>query len=150
MIWKCHDIAYFYLYFLSRNNGKREQLDERDLRRCCGSSFLKYLDTMIIAMFEVLSQQLWGTLTTACEKHLPVEGFMDMDQHRCWAYSSKNMAPRDLTLMLLLFSKKLSFRILPSVDRRIFDTICLPFYLSIFCVSWGSSSTSKLFLIRTR
>ena len=34
-------------------------------------------------MFKALSQQLRGTLTTAIERHLTVEGFTDMNQHRC-------------------------------------------------------------------
>ena len=36
-------------------------------------------------MFKVLSQQLRGTLTTAFERHLTMEVFMNMDQHRCRA-----------------------------------------------------------------
>ena len=45
-------------------------------------SFQKYL---ITAMFKVLSQQLQGTLTMEFEKHLTIEDFTDMDQHRCRA-----------------------------------------------------------------
>ena len=44
--------------------------------------FRKYL---ITAIFRVLSQQLQGTLTTAFERHLTIEDFMDMDQHKCQA-----------------------------------------------------------------
>ena len=36
-------------------------------------------------MFKVLSQQLQGTLTTAFDRHLAMEDFTDMDQHRCRA-----------------------------------------------------------------
>ena len=42
-------------------------------------SFQKYL---ITAMFKVLSQQLRGTLTMEFERHLTIEDFTDMDQHR--------------------------------------------------------------------
>ena len=45
-------------------------------------SFQKYL---ITAMFKVLSQQLRGTLTMEFERHLAIEDFTDMDQHRCRA-----------------------------------------------------------------
>ena len=45
-------------------------------------SFRKYL---ITAMFKVLPQQLRGTLTTAFERHLAIEDFTEMDQHRCQA-----------------------------------------------------------------
>ena len=45
-------------------------------------SFQKYL---ITAMFKVLSQQLRGTLTMEFERHLTIEDFTDMDQHRCRA-----------------------------------------------------------------
>ena len=36
-------------------------------------------------MFKVLSQQLRGTLTMEFERHLTIEDFTDMDQHRCRA-----------------------------------------------------------------
>ena len=38
---------------------------------------------LITGMFKVLSQQLRGTLTTAFERHLTIEDFPDLDQHRC-------------------------------------------------------------------
>ena len=40
---------------------------------------------LITVMFKVLSQELGGTLTTAFERHLTIEDFTDMDQHRCRA-----------------------------------------------------------------
>ena len=40
---------------------------------------------LITAMFKILSQQLRGTLTTAFERHLTIEDFTDMDEHRCRA-----------------------------------------------------------------
>ena len=45
-------------------------------------SFRKYL---ITAMFKVLPQQLRDTLTRAFERHLAIEDFTEMDQHRCQA-----------------------------------------------------------------
>ena len=42
-------------------------------------SFRKHL---IAAMFKV-SHQLRGTLTTAFERHVTIEEFTDMNQHRC-------------------------------------------------------------------
>ena len=45
-------------------------------------SFQKYL---ITAMFKVLSQQIRSTLTTTFERHLTIEDFTNMDQHRCQA-----------------------------------------------------------------
>ena len=42
-------------------------------------SFQKYLITV---MFKVPSQQLQGTLTMEFERHLTIEDFTDMDQHR--------------------------------------------------------------------
>ena len=38
-----------------------------------------------LGMFEVLSQQLRGTLTTAFKRHLTSEDFTDLDQYRCRA-----------------------------------------------------------------
>ena len=86
-IWRCHDIPWFHFYFLFRNNGKREQLSGNDFRRCYGIFFWKTLfrQYLITAMFKVLSQQSWGTLTTAFERHFTIEDFTDVDQHGCWA-----------------------------------------------------------------
>ena len=39
MIWRCHSIPCFHFHFLFRNNGIREQLDQKDLRRCFGNFF---------------------------------------------------------------------------------------------------------------
>ena len=65
-------------------------------------SFQKYL---ITAMFKVLSRQLRGTLATAFERHLTIEGFTDMDQH-----IGVKPAPTHLTYCMLLFiSNKPSF-----------------------------------------
>ena len=78
----------FHFYFLFRNVLTEQlQWGENDLRRCYGIffskvSFRKYL---ITAMSKVLPQQLRGTLTMAFERHLTIEDFTEMDQHRCRA-----------------------------------------------------------------
>ena len=59
-----------FSFFLFRNNGVREQLDENEKK-------------VLFQKFKVLSQQLRGTSTTAFERHLTTEDFKDMDQHRC-------------------------------------------------------------------
>ena len=41
---------------------------------------------MSFRKFKVLSQQLRGTLTTAFERHVKIEDFTEMDQHRRRAY----------------------------------------------------------------
>ena len=60
-------------------------MDENDFRRCYGNFFSKvsFRKSLITTMFKVLSQQLRDTLTTAFERHPTIEGFTDMDQHRC-------------------------------------------------------------------
>ena len=55
-------------------------MDENNLRHYYGNFFF---ESTITAMFKVLSQQLQGTLTTAFERHFTIEGFMDMNQHKC-------------------------------------------------------------------
>ena len=62
-------------------------------------SFRKYL---ITALFQVLFQQLRGNLTTAFERHLITEYFVDI---------GVKLAPRHLTYycMLLFLSNKPSF-----------------------------------------
>ena len=124
-------------YFLFRNNFIRGQLDQNDLRRCFGNffskvSFCKYL---ITAMLKVLSEQLQDTLTTAFERHPPIEDFTDMDRQRCRACT------KTFDLLCASFSQtNLDFEF-----NLTFVTIYLLFYLSIFCTFWSSSSTTKLF-----
>ena len=79
-------------------------------------SFRNYL---ITAILKVLSQKLWGTLTTAFERHLTTEDFMDMDQHRrrsctntfglllytCFSFSQTNVV---FKFNLMLIEKILS------------------------------------------
>ena len=61
-------------------------------------------------MFKVLSQQLRGALTTAFERHLTIEDFMDMVQYRCQActktfdflYDSLSLKPASFIFNLML------------------------------------------------
>ena len=94
MIWKCHGISRFHFYLLFINNGIRDQLDEEDFRRCYGNSFWKcqsestwsQLCSKFFINYEFfLNSQLRGTQTTAIERHLTIENFTDIDQHRSWA-----------------------------------------------------------------
>ena len=94
--------VFSFLFFLFRNNVIREQLDENDFRRYVffpKVSFRKYL---ITAMFKVLYQQSRVNLTTAFERHLTTEYFMDI---------GVKLAPRHLTYYctLLFLSNKPSF-----------------------------------------
>ena len=89
--------------------------------------------SQIAAIFKVLFQQLQDNLTKAFEIHLTIEDFVGIDQHKCQACSSKNIAPRHLThyCMLLILSYKPSFWIQPSADGKCFAAIYLSFYLSM-------------------
>ena len=53
--------------------------------RTTSTAVIIFLWKVSFQMFKVLSQQLPGTLTTAFERHLIIEDFPDMDQHRCRA-----------------------------------------------------------------
>ena len=68
-----------FYFFLFRSSVIREQLDENDFRRCYvfypKVSFQKYL---ITAMLKVPYQQSQVNLTTAFERHLTTEYFMDI------------------------------------------------------------------------
>ena len=125
----------FIFYFLFRNNGKREQLDGNDFRRCYGNFFskLSFRKYLITAMFKVLSQQLRGTLTKAFQRYLIIEDFTDVGQRRCRACNKA--FDLQCYCVLLFLSNKPSFKTEPSVNGIIFATVYLPSYLSIFCVS---------------
>ena len=62
MIWRCHAIPCFHFYFLFRNNGKRNKLDENDFRFCymvifLKVSFRKYLITAIFSNYKATWQR---------------------------------------------------------------------------------------------
>ena len=62
MMWRCHAIPCFHFYFLFRNNGKRNKLDENDFRFCymvifLKVSFRKYLITAIFSNYKATWQR---------------------------------------------------------------------------------------------
>ena len=68
MIWRCYDIPCFHFYFLFRSDGKREQLDGNDFRRCYGFfsskvSFRKYFITAFSfsSITRHLANGIWKT-----------------------------------------------------------------------------------------
>ena len=116
MVWRWHDISYInvYYFFLFRFNCTEEHLDENNFRHCYGnffentvlectwsqlcSTFWNVLDHsyiqrseryLITAMFNVLSQQLRGTLTTAFERQFTAEDFMEMDKQNANSFWTK-------------------------------------------------------------
>ena len=137
MIWRCHGIPCFHFYFLFRNKGRRQQLDGNDFRHCYGnfeSTWSQLCSKFFLSNYEAPWQ-----------RHL--KDTLQLKILRTWINIGAEHATRHLTYycMLLFLSNKPSFKTVSSVDRTIFVTIYLPFYLSIFCVSWSSSSTSTLF-----
>ena len=96
--------VFSFLFFLFRNNVIREQLDENDFRRWYSFFFLKvsFWKYLITVMFKVLYQQSRVNLTTAFERHLTTEYFMNI---------GVELAPRHLSYycMLLFLSNKPSF-----------------------------------------
>ena len=68
--WRYHCISCFHFcFFLFRNNVKREQMDKNDFRHCFGNEFSK----VSFWNYNVLSQRLWGTLTTTSERTLQLK-----------------------------------------------------------------------------
>ena len=143
MIWRCHGITCFYFCFLFRNNGKREQLDGNDFRRCCGNFFRRCHSESTWS--QLCSKFFFNNYGAPWQRHL--KDTLQFKILRTWINVGVAPTTRHLTyyFMLLFLSNNPSFKIEPSVDRIIFATICLPFYLSIFYVSWSSSSTSTPF-----
>ena len=69
---------FIYLFFLFRTS-KKEHIDENEF--CNGyGNYCFFKSYLISVMFWVLSQPLWGTLTTTFERHLRIGDFMEMDQ----------------------------------------------------------------------
>ena len=97
VIGKWHGIPCCCFKLLFRNYSKREQLDEKDIRHCCGNLFLK----VSFWKYKVYSQRLQGTLKTAFERHPTVED--SMDQHMSLGCSWRNIAQSHLTLLLRAF-----------------------------------------------
>ena len=136
--------SWFHFYFLFRNNGVRE------------SNWMGTTSVVVMVIFfrRCHSESTWSQLCSKFflnnyeapwQRHL--KDTFQLKILRTWINIGVEPATRHLTYycMLLFLSNKPSFKTVSSVDRTIFVTIYLPFYLSIFCVSWSSSSTSMLF-----
>ena len=98
--------------------------------------------------YKVLPQRLRGILTTTFERHLPVEDFTDMDQHRCRIYSSKSIAPTHLTyycVLLLLSHKPRDDTHMKSMKIVQFSrpTTPLPIYVQNYSTPWPWTSNFK-------
>ena len=75
-----------------RINGQKEHLDENNFRHCYGNS-LRVL-FLITIMFNVLSKQLWGILTTTYERHFPVKDLNIMKQKLAKMPSKSSFSPK--------------------------------------------------------
>ena len=75
-----------------RINGQKEHLDENKFRHCYGNS-LRVL-FLITIMFNVLSKQLWGILTTTYERHFPVKDLNIMKQKLAKMPSKSSFSPK--------------------------------------------------------
>ena len=70
MIWRCRSILCFHFHFLFRNNGIREQLDQKDLRRCFGNFFFRkchsasYVESSFSTITRHLDKGIWKTLSS--------------------------------------------------------------------------------------
>ena len=103
-VWTCHGILCFHFHFFCLETTLQDSNWMKTISVVVmfffpKVSFRKYL---ITAMFKVLYQQLRGNLTTAFERHLTTEYFMNI---------GVELAPRHLTYycMLLFLSNKPSF-----------------------------------------
>ena len=103
IVWTCHGILCFHFYFFVwKQRYKRAIGWKQLLSLLCFFLKVSFRKYFITAMFQVLFQQLRGNLTTAFERHLTTEYFMDI---------GVKLAPRHLTYycMLLFLSNKPSF-----------------------------------------
>ena len=137
MLWGCHGIPCFQFYFLCKNNGKREQLHENDFRRSYGNFFWRCHSESTWS--QLCSKFFLNNYEAPWQRHL--KDTFQLKILRTWINIGVEPAKRHLTYycMLLFLSNKPNFKIESSFDRIIFTTIYLPFYLSIFRVSWRSS-----------
>ena len=131
MIWKCHGIPCFHFYFLFRSNGKRQQVNENDYSRYYGNFFFWKCHSKSTSS-HLFSKFFLNNYDAPWQWHL--KDNLQLKILRTWINIGVEPAPRHLTYycMLLFLSNK---------------SCLLPFYLSIFCVCWSSSSTSTLFFI---
>ena len=64
VIWKWHGIPCCCFKFLFRNNCKREQLDEKAIRHCCGNlfeSFIPKVQSLFSKITGYLENGIWKT-----------------------------------------------------------------------------------------
>ena len=138
-VWRCHAIPFLrysaFLSFFVQSQRLNRTLGWEQFPSQFGWLFWNFHSRSysISAILIVLPQELWGTLTTAFERHLTVEHFMDICANiflgiyhktktgkSVWeiiscskisACSSKNIAPRNFTCycILLFLSNKPSF-----------------------------------------
>ena len=135
MIRRCRSIPCFHFLFLFRNDGITEQLDQNDLRCCFGfyfskMSFPSFVEGSFSTITRHLDKGIWKTLSS-----------WRFHRHGSTKVSSLH---QDIWLIIVCFS--FSQTNLDFALNLIFVTIYLPFYLSIFCVFWSSSSTPSLFM----
>ena len=70
MTWRCRSIPCFHLHFLFKNNGIREQLDQKDLRHCFGKFFSRkchsasYVEGSFSTITRHLDKGIWKTLSS--------------------------------------------------------------------------------------
>ena len=109
MIWRCHSIPSFHFYFLFRNNGNREQMDENDFRRCYSDFFSKmsFWKYFITAMFKVFL----NSYEAPWQRHL--KEALQLKILRTWINIAVEAAARHLVYycILLFLSNKPSFEI---------------------------------------
>ena len=102
-------IFYLFIYFLFRNNGNREQLDENDFRRCYGIFFRKYHSESTWS--QLYSKFFLNSYEAPWQLHL--KDTLQMKILRTWIIIGVEASPRHLTYycMLLFLSNKPSFSI---------------------------------------
>ena len=137
MIWRCHGIPSFHFFFCS-------QTIVREINWMGTTSVANMVIFCRRCHYKITWSQLYSKFflniyEAPWQRHL--RDTLQMKILRTWS----NIGVEPYYCMPLFLSNKLSFKIKPSVDRIIFALVYLPFYLSIFCVSWRSSSTSTLF-----
>ena len=102
MIWRCHSIRCFHFHFLFGNNGIREQLNQKDLRRCFGNFFSK------VSFRELFWKFFLNNYRTPWQQNL--KDTLQLKISPTWIDKGVEPAPRHLTYYCVSFSqKKLDF-----------------------------------------
>ena len=117
---------------------------EKDIRRCYGNFLFEstipqvldhsYIESSFSASTRHLHNGIWKTSSN-----------WQYHQHGSTKVSSLHQDIWRIVVCFFFSQTNLDFKFNLNVDRIIFVTIYLTFYLAIFCVFWSSSSTSKLF-----